>query len=216
MAYRTFVVPRHIYSGPGSLESLATVQGKRAFIVTDTIIRNLGILDRVTKILHTNNIETQVFDQVEAEPSKDTAWKAFSSVRDFKPDVIVGLGGGSSMDVGKVAWVLYEHPDLATLPFNDFAREFRNRELRKKAIFVAITTSSGTSFRVWTTSQKPGLSAEYTEIAGTIRLRRVDYRPVTGLSGKGCASDVRAVAAYAQVTAMGGPEEMESGTYRVG
>lgn len=148
MAYRTFVVPRHIYSGPGSLESLATVQGKRAFIVTDTIIRNLGILDRVTKILHTNNIETQVFDQVEAEPSKDTAWNAFSSVRDFKPDIIVGLGGGSSMDVGKVAWVLYEHPDLATLPFNDFAREFRNRELRKKAIFVAITTSSGTGSEV--------------------------------------------------------------------
>jgi alcohol dehydrogenase len=148
MAYRSFIVPRHIYSGPGSLESLATVQGKRAFIVTDTIIRNLGIVDRVTKILQTNNIETQVFDRVEAEPSKDTAWDVFSVVQDYRPDIIVGLGGGSSMDVGKVAWALYEHPDLATLPFNDFEREFRNRELRKKAKYVAITTSSGTGSEV--------------------------------------------------------------------
>ena len=148
MAYRTFVVPRHIFSGPGALESLSTVSGKRALIVTDSVIRNLGVVDRVEKILHTNKMETQVFDQVEPEPSKETAWNVFSEAQDFKPDLIVGLGGGSSMDVGKVAWVLYEHPDLASLPFMDFVREFRNRELRKKAKYVAITTSSGTGSEV--------------------------------------------------------------------
>jgi alcohol dehydrogenase class IV len=102
----------------------------------------------VEKILHTNKMETQVFDKVEPEPSKNTAWDVFSEAQDFKPDLIVGLGGGSSMDVGKVAWVLYEHPDLASLPFMDFVREFRSRELRKKANYVAITTSSGTGSEV--------------------------------------------------------------------
>ncbi len=148
MAYRTFAVPRHIYTGPRALESLGTIEAKRVLIVTDSVIRSLGIVDRVEKILQTNNVETQVFDQVEPEPSKKTAWNAFSVAQDFKPDTIVGLGGGSSMDVGKVAWVLYEHPDLASLPFVDFTREFRNRELRKKAKYVAITTSSGTGSEV--------------------------------------------------------------------
>ena len=148
MAYRTFIVPRHIYSGPGALESLSTVSGQRAFIVTDAIIRNLGMVEQVEKILHANDIQTQVFDEVEAEPSKDTAWKVFSLMQGFNPDIIVGLGGGSAMDVGKVAWVLYEHPDLADLPFAKFERQFRGRPLRKKAQYVAITTSAGTGSEV--------------------------------------------------------------------
>jgi alcohol dehydrogenase len=148
MAYRTFIVPRHIYSGPGALESLSTVSGQRAFIVTDAIIRKLGIVARVEKILHANDIETQVFDEVEAEPSKETTWKVFAQMRNFSPDLIVGLGGGSPMDVGKVAWVIYENPDLADLPFAEFEREFRTRPLRAKARYVAITTSAGTGSEV--------------------------------------------------------------------
>jgi len=148
MAYRTFVVPRHIYTGPGALESLGTVEAKRALIVTDSVIRNLGIVDRVEKILQTNNIETQVFDQVEPEPSTKTAWTVFSVAQDFKPDLIVGLGGGSPMDVGKIAWVLYEHPDLASLSFIDFLREAPRRKLRKKARYVGIATTSGTGSEV--------------------------------------------------------------------
>lgn len=148
MPGRTFIVPRFIYSGQGSLDSLSMVTGKRAFIVTDTVMRKLGILEQVEKILHSSKTETRVFDQVEPEPSKDTAWKVASEMADFKPDLIVGLGGGSSMDVGKVAWVIYEHPDMAGLSFANFESEFRNRELRKKARYVAIATSSGTGSEV--------------------------------------------------------------------
>ncbi len=144
MAYQRFITPRHIYYGPGVLESLSTVSGHRALIVTDSVVRDLGMVGRVEKILHTNNIETQVFDKVEPEPSKNTAWNAFSMAQDFKPDLFIGLGGGSSIDVGKTAWVLYEHPDLAKLSFLDFLREASRRELRKKAKYVAIPTTSGT------------------------------------------------------------------------
>jgi alcohol dehydrogenase class IV len=66
MAYRTFIVPRHIYSGPGALDSLSTLSGKRAYIVTDPIIRNLGIVEQVETILRVKKIDTQVWDQVEA------------------------------------------------------------------------------------------------------------------------------------------------------
>jgi alcohol dehydrogenase class IV len=111
-------------------------------------MRKIGIVEQVEKILLNNSIETRVFDQVEAEPSKDTARKAFSQVADFNPDVIIGLGGGSSMDVGKVAWMLYEHPDLAKLSFTEFEQEFIKRELREKASYVAIATTSGTGSEV--------------------------------------------------------------------
>ena len=63
---------------------------------------------------------------METEPSKETAWKAFYLAQEFTPDLFVGLGGGSCMDVGKVAWLLFEHPDLADLPLSESVQETRN------------------------------------------------------------------------------------------
>ena len=104
MTYYKFVSPGKIYYGAGSLESLSNVPCQRAFITTDQILRELGLPERVEKILHAKGVETRVFDAIEAEPSKGTAWKAFALAQAFEPDLFIGLGGGSSMDVGKVAW----------------------------------------------------------------------------------------------------------------
>ena len=154
MAYRTFVIPRTIMSGPGALEGLSTIQGQRVLIVTDPGIRALGYVERVEKIVKNNRAETAVYDKVEPDPSRETAWSAFALAQTFKPDLIIGLGGGSSIDTGKAAWVLYENPDLAEVSFQDFIREVPHRELRKKARYVAITTTSsgseGTSVAVIT------------------------------------------------------------------
>ena len=148
MAYRTFVVPRNIYYGVGALDSLATIQGSRAMIVSDPGIRDVGLIERVEQILQTNKITTAVFDRVEPDPSKETVWETFRAAEEFKPDLFVGLGGGSAIDTGKMAWVLYEHPSLAERPLNEFLREASRRELRKKAKYVAIATTSGTGSEV--------------------------------------------------------------------
>ena len=148
MEYRTFVIPRHIHYGAGALNRLSTVTCQRALITTDRVIRELGIVERVESILRTNGAETRIFDQIEAEPSKETAWKAFHLAQEFGPDLFVGLGGGSCMDVGKVAWVLYEHPDLASWPVADLAGAVGSRELRTKARYVAIPTTSGSASEV--------------------------------------------------------------------
>ncbi len=132
-------------SGPGALEGLSTVQGRRVLIVTDPGIRALGLVERVEKIVKNNGAETAVYDGVEPDPSKETAWSAFALAQTFKPDLIIGLGGGSAMDTGKAAWVLYEHPDLAERSFQDFVREVPRRELRNKARYVAIATTSAGS-----------------------------------------------------------------------
>jgi alcohol dehydrogenase class IV len=148
MAYKAYISPRNIFYGPGALQTLSTVGGQRAMIVTDPGVRALGLVEKAEKILTAANIKTAVYDKVEPDPSRQTVMAVHSLAMDFKPDVIIGLGGGSPMDAGKTAWVLYEHPDMAKLPFLDFLREVPRRELRHKARYIAIATTSGTGSEV--------------------------------------------------------------------
>ena len=148
MPYQTFINPRDIYYGPGALESLAKIAVQRALVVTDPGVRDLGLIDRVDKILRLQGAEVVVFDQVEADPSRDTAHAIFLIAKEFEPDVFIGLGGGSSIDAGKAAWVFYEHPDLAEMPLLDVQTEVANRMLRNKAKYIAIPTTSGTGSEV--------------------------------------------------------------------
>jgi alcohol dehydrogenase len=142
MAGYVFVTPREIFYGPGALQSLGNVSGKRALIVTDTIIRNLGLVEKVEQILE--NFNRSVYDQVEPDPSRETVGKIFSQAREFEPDLIIGLGGGSSIDAAKAAWLLYEHPDLDELSYSEVTRKAPQLALRQKARYVAIPTTSGT------------------------------------------------------------------------
>jgi len=148
MPYRPFIVPRNTYYGSGALEVLNNLEGERVLIVTDSIVSSLGLVDRVEKILHSRQAETAVFDKVEPDPSKTTVLSIFTYAQEFKPDLFIGLGGGSSIDAGKGAWALYEHPDLADFSVSDIQKELPNRQLRKKAGYVAIPTTSGTGTEV--------------------------------------------------------------------
>jgi alcohol dehydrogenase len=81
----------------------------RALIVTDKNILEAGIVDLVANPLREAEIEVDVFDEGEAEPSVDAALNANDRAAEFKPDVIVGLGGGSNMDLAKIVAVLHRH-----------------------------------------------------------------------------------------------------------
>jgi alcohol dehydrogenase class IV len=148
MAYRAFITPRSIYYGPGALQSLTLVSGQRALIVTDPGVRAQGLVEKVEQVLGANNIKSAVYDKVEPDPSRETVTAVATLALEFKPDLFIGLGGGSSIDAGKSAWVLYENPDMMKLSFLDFLREVPRRELRKKAGYVAISTTSGTGSEV--------------------------------------------------------------------
>ncbi|MFC2069969.1 iron-containing alcohol dehydrogenase [Chloroflexota bacterium] len=147
MAYHSFIVPGNIFYGPGSIEALKRVKGERALIVTGPVISSLGIVERVKNLIG-GKVEIEVFDKVEADPSYSTIQSIFSLAQDFKPDLFIGLGGGSPMDAGKAAWALYENPDLAEFSVSDVQRELPRRELRKKANYVAVPTTSGTGSEV--------------------------------------------------------------------
>ena len=142
-----FTIPRDVYYGNGAVENLSVLKGhKKAFVVTGTkfMIDN-GSLDRVTGILQDNGMEVRVFDGVESNPRISTVYRGAEQMREWEPDVIVALGGGSPVDCAKAMWIFYENPDLK---FDDVKTPYSLPKLRKKAIFVAVGTTSGTGTEV--------------------------------------------------------------------
>ena len=134
-----FTSPK-IAFGEDSLEQLRTVEGKRVLVVTDPVVRKLGMFELVANELKKEPRAIEIYDQVEAEPSFENVEKVASAASRFQPDLIVALGGGSCIDAAKGAWVLYERPDLKL----DAVSPMTKLDLRKKARLVAIPTTAGT------------------------------------------------------------------------
>jgi alcohol dehydrogenase class IV len=129
-----------IVFGEESLSYLERVEGKRAFIVTDSIIVQLGHAARVRQVLEGAGLQVSVFDKVEPNPSLETVRAGAAAMTEFQPDWIVGLGGGSCMDASKAMWILYERPDMDPEGINPI----EILHLRRKARLIAIPTTSGT------------------------------------------------------------------------
>jgi len=152
-----FKVPSKIYhkfgSLPIALEDLKEDGKKRAFIVTDKPLFDLGYTNYVTKELDKYGISYQIFSDVQPDPLLSDAQKGADAMLAFQPDVIIALGGGSPMDAAKIMWTLYEHPgtdfaDLAMRFMDIRKRVYKYPRLGKKASFVAIATSAGTGSEV--------------------------------------------------------------------
>jgi len=126
--------------GEDSLEALKELEGKRAYIVTDKVIRSLGYVDIVSKYLNEAGFNVEVFDEVKPEPSIEDIIVGAERLSIFSPDWIIGLGGGSCMDTAKAMWVLYERPDIKLADISPLLK----LGLRKKARLVCIPTTSGT------------------------------------------------------------------------
>lgn len=150
-----FKVPPKVYFKPGCLGlALKELKGrKKAFIVTDKPLFDLGYTKKVTDVLDTIGIQYKIFSDVKPDPDLTTINKAREMVESFEPDVLIALGGGSPIDACKILWIMYEHPELK---FEDLARRFmdiRKRifefpEMGVKAQMVAIPTTSGTGSEV--------------------------------------------------------------------
>ena len=128
---------------------------ERVFIVTDRSMVDLGYVTRVTDQLEQrrNKVQVQLFCDVEPDPSIQTVKKGLGLMQAFRPDTIIAIGGGSSMDAAKGMWLFYEQPDVnfddLKQKFMDIRkRAFRYPELGKKSKLVCIPTTSGTGSEV--------------------------------------------------------------------
>ncbi|WP_139904841.1 bifunctional acetaldehyde-CoA/alcohol dehydrogenase [Clostridium thermarum] len=152
-----FRVPEKIYFKYGclgvALRELKDMNKKKAFIVTDKVLYELGFVNKVTDILDEQGIDFKIFFDVEPDPTLATAKKGAAEMMSFKPDTIIAVGGGSPMDAAKIMWVMYEHPEVR---FEDLAMRFMDIRKRvynfpkmgEKATMVCIPTSAGTGSEV--------------------------------------------------------------------
>ena len=153
-----FRTPQKVYFKKGCLpvamrELKEVLHKKRAFVVTDQFLARSGMSACITDQLQSLGIAYQLFSDVEPDPTLSCAQQGAQQMRQFEPDVILALGGGSAMDAGKIMWIMYEHPEAN---FEDMAMDFMDIRKRvytfpkmgEKAYFIAIPTSSGTGSEV--------------------------------------------------------------------
>ncbi|MCI0101003.1 iron-containing alcohol dehydrogenase, partial [Salmonella enterica] len=143
-------LPKSIYFRRGSLpialDEVITDGHKRALIVTDRFLFNNGYADQITSVLKAAGVETEVFFEVEADPTLSVVRKGAELANSFKPDVIIALGGGSPMDAAKIMWVMYEHPEThfeeLALRFMDIRKRiYKFPKMGVKAKMIAVTTT---------------------------------------------------------------------------
>ena len=151
-----FRIPERVYHEFGSVSYLEKMADtNRVMIVTDRMMVQLGYVDKLIYHLRkrTNPVMIEVFSDVEPDPSVETVLNGANVMRQFKPDTIIALGGGSAMDAAKGMWLFYENPEVdfddLRLRFMDIRkRVFKFPKLGRQAKLVAIPTTSGTGSEV--------------------------------------------------------------------
>ena len=109
-----FKVPEKIYFEAGSIAYLEKMPNiTKAFIVTDESMVKLGYVDKILYHLRKRNeyVHSEIFSDVESDPSFATIKRGVAAMNNFKPDVIIALGGGSAIDAAKGMWLFYEYPE---------------------------------------------------------------------------------------------------------
>ena len=141
-----FTNPRDLYFGEGARHEVKNLKGSRAMIVTGGgSMRRGGFLQDVEADLKEAGFEVEIFEGVESDPSVDTVKRGAEAMQKFQPDWIIGIGGGSPIDAAKAMWLFYEYPEET---FEQAIVPFSFPELRTKAKFCAIASTSGTATEV--------------------------------------------------------------------
>ena len=181
-----FTLPRDIYHGKGCLEELKNLKGKKVMLVVGGgSMKRQGFLDRAVNYLKEAGMEVEVFEGVEPDPSVETVMKGAEAMTKFQPDWIVSMGGGSPIDAAKAMWAFYEYPDTT---FEDLCIPFNFPELRTKAKFAAIPSTSGTATEVTAfsviTNYQTGVKYPLADFNITPDVAIVDPDLVSGLPAK--------------------------------
>ena len=211
-----FKVPEKIYFKFGCLQfalrELKDLNKKRAFIVAD---KNSGHIESITKVLQDIGVDFKIFTEVEENPLLSTARKGTEEMMNFKPDTIISLGGSSAIDLAKIMWVLYEHPEVK---FEDLAMRFMDirkkiykfPKLGEKAMMIAIATSADSGSEVTPfaviTDETTGIKYSLVDYKLTPNMAIVDAELMMNMpkdlaAASGIHALVHAIEAYTSVLA---------------
>ncbi|TDL75562.1 iron-containing alcohol dehydrogenase [Rhodococcus qingshengii] len=144
-----FISPKKIYHGEGSLGKLTEIlqeyASKTVFLLTDPMLKELGVIEPVLQQLEQHRIDVHLSTNVIPEPSLDVGNQVVDEIRKSKAGLVIGIGGGSALDLAKAAAVLAENEGFVGDYLNlNGGKKFSNRGLPK----VLIPTTSGTGAEV--------------------------------------------------------------------
>jgi acetaldehyde dehydrogenase/alcohol dehydrogenase len=135
--------------GSGMLKRLVTElegKGNKAVLITGkTVVKLSG---QLVEAVSSAGFEVKVWDGAEPEPSTEVALAGSQILAEFEPQLVIGFGGGSAIDTAKAAWILWERPDLASTELDKSISPKTKLNLRQKARFLAVPTTSGTGSEV--------------------------------------------------------------------
>lgn len=110
MQIQSFNTVRRVVFGIGALQGIADevkrLGGTRVLVVTGPRIKATGLADRITAVLERAGLTYLVFAEVGPEPRVEVVELSLTEARDFNPDLVVGFGGGSVLDISKVTAVM--------------------------------------------------------------------------------------------------------------
>ncbi|KYD28877.1 iron-containing alcohol dehydrogenase [Parageobacillus toebii] len=137
------------YVGWGALDNLLPeverFSPKKILVVTDPALEKIGLVQRVTNPLVERGYDVEIYTDVVPEPPLETGEKLVSFTREGKFDLIIGVGGGSAMDLAKLAAVLAVHEGKV----GDYLNLTGTRNIEKKGLpKILIPTTSGTGSEV--------------------------------------------------------------------
>lgn len=133
-------VPSITYCGSGSISVLNSFDFSRVALITGSSSYAMSIIETVRDLL-SSNIDFKEFHRPDGEPKEVDIIKLAGKLQDFSPNLIIAIGGGSTIDTAKLSWLLYEKPDFQLASVDDSIHEL---QLRSKSSFIAApTTFSG-------------------------------------------------------------------------
>lgn len=137
------------YIGWGSLQHLLVevqkFEAKNILIVTDPLLKELGIVDHINKPLQENGYRTTLYTDIAPEPPLAIGEQLVDYTRKHQFDLVIGLGGGSALDLAKLAAVLATHDGKVA----DYLNLTGTKTLENKGLpKILIPTTSGTGSEV--------------------------------------------------------------------
>jgi alcohol dehydrogenase len=144
-----FVSPKKIFHGEGSLHKLQDILSElnieSVFLLTDPILKDLGVIQPVLQILDEQNIKVHLVTNVVPEPPLEVGNQVIEEIRKSRTELVIGIGGGSALDLAKAAAVLVENEGLV----EDYLNLSGGKKFIKKGLpKVLIPTTSGTGAEV--------------------------------------------------------------------
>jgi alcohol dehydrogenase class IV len=139
----TMQIPKNIVFGEAATKQISPIakqlEAKSALLITDKTIKGVGLSKSVLTYLTEAGIRTEIFDDVEPEPSIETAERVARTARGCGCDLIVGLGGGSCLDMAKVASICVTNDQ----PLRDFVGVERVQHAGVPKILLPTTSGTG-------------------------------------------------------------------------